>query len=110
MPICDRFEVLVEGRVESNSPALAEFLREWPFLTEAKVDDDECCDSRLAAVVGGWKDNGDIPVLSRPVLLGSLSLAEECALATDLAAACAVDSVGREKFCCWWRLVELLLD
>lgn len=100
VPTCERFEVLVDGRVESKSPALAEFLREWPFLPEVKEEDDDG-DSRLVALVGGCNDNGDIPLLSRPALPGSLSLAGECALATDLAAACAVDSVGREKFCCW---------
>jgi hypothetical protein len=106
VPIWERFDVLVDGRVESNNPALAECLREWPLM-EAEEKEAAEGDVKLVALVGGFSDSGDMPFLSL-ALPGSRSLGE-CALATDLAAAWAVDRVGREKFCCCWRLLELLL-
>lgn len=105
VPTWERFEVLVDGRVESNNPALAECLREWPLM-EAEEKEAAEGDVKLVALVGGFSESGDMPFLSL-ALPGSRSLGE-CALATDLAAVWAVDRVGREKFCCW-TLLELLL-
>ena len=54
LPTCDKFEVLVDGSVESNSPALAECFLECPFAA-AEKDDTE------GDTVCGFCDRGDMP-------------------------------------------------
>jgi hypothetical protein len=73
LPTCDRFEVLVDGKVESNRPALAECFLECPLAAAVK-------DATDGDMVGGFCASGDMP--GRP--WASLG---ECALETDLAAA-----------------------
>ena len=92
-----RLEWLVEGRVGSNRPALAECLRECAPTLPEKVDGVE----DVVALVDGWV-RGECPL--------RLSLGE-CVPATERAAdrAAVLDRVGREKFV--WRLgVLALLD
>jgi len=90
MPTWERFDVLVEGRVGSKTPAFCEFFREWP----RNVDED----GEMAEV--GGRVSGEGP-LRDAVSFG------EWVPTTDRAADRAVDSVGREKLLC--RLVELPL-
>ncbi len=88
-PICERLDVLVDGRVGSNKPAFCECLREWTTRV-AKV-------GVIGEVVGG-SVRGEGPLRGRASM-------GECAPATDRAAETAVEIVGREKFC---RLLLLL--
>jgi hypothetical protein len=89
MPMWERFDALVDGRVGSNTPAFCECFREWP----RKVEDEGEIAGR------GGRVNGEGP------LRDAASLGEWVP-ATDRAADMAVDSVGREKL---WRLDELPL-
>jgi hypothetical protein len=90
--MCERLDVLVEGRVGSNRPAFCECLREWltTRLEKVGVTGDE---------VAGGRVKGEGPLRGRASM-------GECAPATDRAADTAVDMVGREKFC---KLAVLLL-
>jgi hypothetical protein len=57
LPTCERFDVLVEGKVELNRPALAECFLEWPFAAAEKDPTD-------GDVVGGFNDSGGMPFLA----------------------------------------------
>jgi hypothetical protein len=85
-------DVLVEGKVGSNSPAFCESLREWLTLRLEKV-------GVTGEEAAGGSVRGEGP------LRGTASLGD-CGPATERAAETAVERVGREKFC---RLVALLL-
>lgn len=54
LPTCERFEMLVDGRVELNRPALAECFLECPFAA-AENEPTE------GDVVGGFDARGDMP-------------------------------------------------
>ena len=54
LPTWERLEVLVDGRVESNRPALAECFLECPFAAAVK-------DPTEGEVVGGLAARGDMP-------------------------------------------------
>jgi len=85
-PICARFEVLVDGRVGSNNPALCECLRECPTTLPENV-----AEAGDVALVGG-SVKGEGP------LRGWASFGD-CDAATERAAdRAAVERVGREKF------------
>ena len=87
MPTVERFEVLVEGRVESKKPAFCECLRVCPrpeYVDEA----------------------GDAGGSVRGEAFRGVVSTGEWTPATVRAADTAVERVGREKF---WRLAVLLL-
>lgn len=87
--MCERFDELVEGREESNEPAVAECFRECPLMPPEK-DDVE------GDVVLGWASGEGA---SAAGAFRGMSL-EDRGPAADLAAAAwAVDALGREKFC-----------
>lgn len=88
--MCERLDVLVDGRVGSNKPALCECLREWTLPEKVGVE-------------GEFADGGSVKGEGPPRGRASLG---DCAPATDRAAETAVDNVGREKFC---KLLALLL-
>jgi hypothetical protein len=89
-PICERLDVLVDGNVGSNKPAVCECLRKWP---------DRLVNVGVEGEAVGGRVKGEGPFRGRTSL-------GECAPATERAADMAVDKVGREKFC---RLVALAL-
>lgn len=85
MPICERFDVDVDGRVESNRPAVWECLREWPLPL-------------LVALEGG-RVRGDV-FRGRSWLAATERAARAAAVLTEMT------GVGREKL---WRLLVLEL-
>ncbi len=85
MPTCDRLLELVDGRVESNRPAVCECLREWPRAAEP-------------GRVRGEPVRGE----SRLLLPAAATWRAAAAAAVEWAGG----GVGREKLC---RLDELEL-
>lgn len=58
LPTCDKLDVLVDGRFESNRPAFAECFLEWPLVT----GENEAADGDVALV--GFSERGDMPLLA----------------------------------------------